>query len=237
MKKCKIEILYGVEGAKSAKGIAVIIDVFRASSCVAYALSKGVKFIVPVATAKEAFTLKKAHPNYILMGEDRGIKIEGFDLGNSPFEILELGNKLKDKIIVHRSSQGTQCIVNANNADEIIIGSFPVAQAIANYLNEKTSTILALVAAGGIGSIEKGSRGGEDEKFAKFLKEKILGKKPSVDPLIKYLETHEGARRFLDPNIPEFPSEDFSLCLATDIFDFVPVAIKTKDGLIIKKHE
>jgi len=235
MMNSKIDILYGIEGAKSAKGIAVIIDIFRASSCVAYALSKSIKYIIPVSTAEEAFALKKKNPDYILMGEDRGIKIEGFDLGNSPFEILELGDKLKDKIIVHRSSQGTQGIVNVKRADEIIIGSFPVAQAVANYINRKKSKFVSLVAMGGIGSNE--GSGGEDDVFAKFLKEKILGKKPEVDPIIKYLETHEGSRRFLDPNIPEFPNEDFSLCLATDIFDFVPVAVKTSNGLIIKKHE
>lgn len=229
----KIEILYGVEGAKNAKGIVVIIDVFRAASTAAYLLNKGVESIIPVSTKEEAFELKKENPDFILMGEEGGYKISGFELGNSPFDVNEYD--LGGKTVVFRTTQGTQGIINAINADEIIFGSFPTAQAIADYINKKNPAIVSLVAMGGSGTKETGGKGGEDDEFAKFLLKKIQGEKPPVDPIIKYLQTHEGSRRFLDPNIPEFPSEDFALCLATDIFNFIPLVIQ-KDGrqIIVK---
>ena len=231
----KINILYGVDGAKEATGVVVIIDVFRAASSAGYILNKETKYIIPVSTKEEAFRLKKENPDFILMGEEGGYKIDGFELGNSPFEAIEYD--LKDKIIVFRTTQGTQGIVNAVKADEIIFGSFPNAQAIADYINDKKPEVVSLVAMGGTGTKDTGGKGGEDDQFAEFLKKKILGEKPQVDPIIKYLETHEGAKRFLDPCIPEFPSEDFSLCLATDIFNFVPL-VNLRDGrqVIIKKE-
>jgi 2-phosphosulfolactate phosphatase len=231
----KIEILYGVEGAKEAKGIVVIIDVFRAASTAAYLLNKGVKYIIPVSTKEEAFELKKENPDFVLMGEEGGYKIEGFELGNSPFDSNEYD--LDGKVVIFRTTQGTQGIVSATNAAEVIFGSFPNAQAIADYINKKNPEIVSLVAMSGSGTKETGGKGGEDDEFAQFLLKKIQGEKPQVDPIIQYLETHEGSRRFLDPCVPEFPSEDFALCLATDIFSFISLVIG-KDGkkIIIKKE-
>ena len=208
-----INILFGVDGARNAKGVVVIIDVFRAASTAAYILNRGAQYIIPVSTAEEAFKLKEEHPEYVLVGEDRGYMIDGFDLGNSPHHINQVD--LINKIVVFRSSQGTQGIVNAINADEIIFGSFPQAKAIVDYIIKQNPEEVSLVALG--------STDGEDYKFAEFLKSRLLGEKPAISSIVGYLRQYEGASRFLDPNIPEFPSEDFDLCLSVDIFDFFPI--------------
>ena len=65
-----------------------------------------------------AYDYKKNNPNLILVGERYGKILPGFDYGNSPSQ-LEDAN-LKDKIIVHTTSAGTQGIANAKNADVII---------------------------------------------------------------------------------------------------------------------
>lgn len=44
-----INILYGINGAREAKGVAVILDIYRASSIVSYALGQGAQHIIPVA--------------------------------------------------------------------------------------------------------------------------------------------------------------------------------------------
>ncbi len=229
----KIDVLFGVEGAKSAKGITVIIDVFRAASTAAYILNREAKYIIPVSDPKEAFRLKENNPDYILVGEERGIIIEGFDIGNSPYEINK--NDLKNKIVVFRTSQGTQGIVNAENADEIIFGSFPQAGAIVEYIQNKKPEIVSLVSMGGIAEINKAGKGGEDDKFAEYIKARLLNESAEIDLIIKYLKEHECSNRFLDPNIPEFPSEDFALCLAADIYNFVPKVEALNDRVIIKK--
>ena len=54
----KVEILEFVEGAKRAKGVAVIIDVFRAFSVGCYAFDSGATGIIATAGVDDAFQLK-----------------------------------------------------------------------------------------------------------------------------------------------------------------------------------
>ena len=221
----QINIFNGIEGAKKAKGIAVIVDVYRAASVAAYALAMGVKYIITVSTKEEAFSLKMNNPDYILMGESHGIKIEGFDLGNSPSEIS--GHNLGNKILVHRSSQGTQGLVNAINAEEIIFGSFPIMSAIANYIQEKNPDVISIVAMAG----EKS----EDGVFAGCLKDLLLGKKVDKEFVRNFLK-NEYSSRFLDPNLIQFPIEDVDFCLDIDRFDFICKVKKENNQLRIYKN-
>ena len=62
----KIQILHLVEGAKQARGLAVIIDVFRAFSTACYIMNNGAEKILPVSEVSEAFQLKKKSPDLIL---------------------------------------------------------------------------------------------------------------------------------------------------------------------------
>lgn len=222
----KINRLFGVEGARGAQGITVIIDIFRAATVEAFLLDKGVKEIIPVATADEAFKYKKENLEYVLCGEERGCKIEGFDFGNSPFEISKVNN-LEGKTVVHRSSQGTQGILNAKNADEIIFGSFVTVSAISDYLINKNPPICSIVA-----MCRSDNEDDEDEVFADFLISKLNGE-PTKDikDITEYLSKRDSGAKFIDPNVPEFPKEDFYLCMDVDRFNFVPLV---RNGKVIK---
>src|SRR5690606_39001324 len=129
-----------------AKGLTVIIDVFRAFSTACYAFAAGAARIIPVAMMDEAFSLKAQHAEYILMGGRNEIKPPGFDYGNSPSQLPEEG--LHGKIIVHTTSSGTQGIAAANNASEIITGSFVNAGAIINYILSRKPKDVSLVCMG-----------------------------------------------------------------------------------------
>src|ERR1035437_7048218 len=131
-----VNILYGVEGAKIAKGITVVVDIYRAASTATYVLGQKAKHVIPVATKEEALALKKQNPDYLLMGEEHGLRINGFNFGNSPHELMQAN--LENKILVHRTSQGTQGLVNATKADELIFGSFPTVSAIAEYIKRQS---------------------------------------------------------------------------------------------------
>ena len=128
----EVEILHFVEGAKKAKGTAVIIDVFRAFSLETYLTKNNAAKIIPIGEIETAFEFKKADPNVVLCGERRGIKVEGFDYGNSPAQIENVD--FTGKTVIHTTSAGTQGIVNATGADEIIGCNLVCAKAIADYI-------------------------------------------------------------------------------------------------------
>jgi len=64
-----INILQLAEGAREAKGTAIIIDVLRAFSTACYAINKGIETIIPVGDINLAYQLKKNNPDYLLTGE------------------------------------------------------------------------------------------------------------------------------------------------------------------------
>ena len=87
----QIETLDLIEGAKQARGLAVIIDVFRAFSTACYVVRNGAEEIIPVGDVELAYQLKEENPGCVLMGERKGQKLPGFDYGNSPTEIETVG--------------------------------------------------------------------------------------------------------------------------------------------------
>jgi 2-phosphosulfolactate phosphatase len=72
-------------------GVPVVVDVLRASSTIITALANGVAEVVPTNSKKDAFRLKKQ--GYVIAGEQYGVKLAGFDLGNSPTELLQFLKK------------------------------------------------------------------------------------------------------------------------------------------------
>lgn len=221
-----IEILSLVDGAKKAKGITVIIDVFRAFTLEAYAFEAGVKEIYAVSDEKQARTMKEKNPSYLLIGEREGKKLSGFDYGNSPAALS--GVNLTNQVIVHTTSNGTQGIANAINAEEILTGSLVNAKATADYILSKHPKDVSLVAMGW-----KEHRTEEDELCAQYIKSLLLGK-PMNDIQAKAdeLRYYEG-KKFFDPNQQDaFPQADFAMCVIPDIFSFV-IKVKKQDTYAI----
>ena len=147
-----IKILQMIEGAKEAIGITVIIDVFRAFTVEAYLINNGVEKLMPVGDKQIAYDYKKEHNDCILIGERRGIMLEGFDYGNSPSQIENID--FTRKTVIHTTSSGTQGIANAINAKEILTGSLVNAKAIAEYIKSKGTEEVSLVAMGNGGETE-----------------------------------------------------------------------------------
>ena len=98
----------GLEGAAAASGPTVVIDTFRAFTACAFAVANGVDRIVLASELDEARRIGDGIPGALLGGEERGIKPDDFDVGNSPAEIRNLGN-LSGTTLVHRTSAGTRC--------------------------------------------------------------------------------------------------------------------------------
>lgn len=221
----EIEILQLLDGVKKAKGLTVIIDVLRAFSVVCYVKDRGVERIVPIGDIEQAYRLKEENPEYILIGERFEKKPEGFDFGNSPSQVREFD--FSGRTVIHTTSSGTQGIVNATGADEIITGSFVNAQAIINYIQRKDPDHVSLCCMGY--ALQHPSE--EDTYCAHYIKNSLHGKSNEF-LLMKEIIKKTSGQRFFDPSNVDFsPPIDFELCMALDVFDFVLRVEDWRDGM------
>ncbi|OFY61064.1 MAG: hypothetical protein A2Y71_03590 [Bacteroidetes bacterium RBG_13_42_15] len=222
----KIEISEFVDGARQARGLAVIIDVFRAFSVECYAIDSGAVKIIATCEVMEAFELKKRYKHAVLVGERNERKIQGFDFGNSPTEILKAD--LTGKIVIHTTTAGTTGLISAKRADITIAGSFVNAAAVAKYIRTLGPEQVSLVAMG----YRAKQSAEEDLLCAEYIKSLIEGKKVVLEPKISDLRLTAGKRFFKPENIDFSPPTDFFLCTMTDKFNFILKAVPRTDGNI-----
>jgi 2-phosphosulfolactate phosphatase len=120
----------------------VVIDVLRASSTIITALKNGAKEVIPVedmaAAGKMAQNLDPRR--YLLCGEKDGEKIEGYHLGNSPFEYDE--EVVKGKTLILNTTNGTKAITRSLFAKKVIIASFLNLDAVVEDLRGATGEIV-----------------------------------------------------------------------------------------------
>ena len=220
-----IKILQLIEGAKQATGLTVIIDVFRAFTVEAYLVNNGVEKLIPVGDKQIAYDYKEKYKDCILIGERRGIMLEGFDYGNSPTQIEKID--FFGKTVVHTTSSGTQGIANAKNAKEILTGSLVNAKAIAEYIKMQNPEDVSLVCMGNGGE----SEAREDTLCAEYIKSLLEGKDLNLNYEIENLKNIAG-KRFFDPKLQDiFPERDFYLATELNKFNFVLKLEKDNEGM------
>ncbi len=226
----KVKILRLLEGAKEAKGLTVIIDVFRAFSLECYLYEQGVSKIFPIGTIEEAKLLKEQFQEYILIGERHGAKCEGFDFGNSPSVLIK--EDVSKKTIIHTTSAGTQGIVNAKEADEIITGSLVNAKAVAKYIIQRNPEVVSLVCMGNGGvRIAK-----EDELCARYIKSLLeKNEMADIEKKAEQLKLDGGTHFFEKEKQRIFPEQDFWMCIQCNIFSFVIKIIQEEGHFATKR--
>ena len=133
---------------------AVVIDVLRATSVMVTALSFGAEKVVPVLSAEEAFGYRRNNPkeNVILAGERNADPIEGFDLGNSPLELIP--EKINNATLVMTTTNGTSAIRKAHAAGCLFVASFLNATATVNALRGADEVVLIASGTNGMYSLE-----------------------------------------------------------------------------------
>lgn len=220
-----VNVVECLAGLPRARGLVVIIDVFRAFSVACYAVENGVTDYLAVGEIDLARSLAKENGG-VLIGERDCIKIDGFDHGNSPTEIE--GIDFTGKPIVHTTSAGTQGLVGATHADEILTGSFVNAKAIVEYIRSKDPEMVTLVAMGTGGVM----RAQEDMMCAMYIKNELEGYPNSFETLKSFLAGVDSAEKFFDESKDYAPERDFELCLDLDRFDFVLKATPRDDGAV-----
>ena len=221
----RIEILHGIAGARAARGVAVVIDVFRAFTLAPCAFSRGVERIIPVAKVAEARRWKAEHPDWILVAERDGKPVDGADFGNSPSEILNAD--LKGRTLIHATSAGTRGLVAADEAEATLTGAFINAGAVVRFLSERNPERVSLVAMGSAGVAPSP----EDTACAEFLRDRLRGREPDFTAIARRLTNSPAGKKFGDPARPWFPAADLAVCLALDRFDQAPMLTETPEGV------
>lgn len=211
----EIKILQLVEGAKQAKGLTIIIDVFRAFTTACWMIDQGAEFIIPFADINAAAEFKRKNPDYLFFGERKGIKVPEADYGNSPSEVSSLD--LTNRKIIFSTSAGTQGFSHALNASELLSGSFCNAGAIVDYVQQNSPDYVSLVCMG-----HRNERpSDEDTLCAEYIRDALFGSAYSQDYIRSELFESRDARKFFDPQKKWAPESDFYLCTQLNIHNFI----------------
>jgi len=132
--------------------VVVLIDALRASTTIACGLAAGASWVIPVLTVDEALVLRQQR-GYLVAGERGGAKIEGFDFGNSPTELLAHRAELRGRPLVLTTSNGTRCVRIALDAGApaILAAAPPNARAAMRAASDMAASLnrdISLLAAG-----------------------------------------------------------------------------------------
>ena len=74
-----------IHDPKEARGIAVVIDVFRAFTVEPYLINNGTEKLIAVGDKEIAYELKEKNKDIVLIGEREGVKLPGFDFRKFSF--------------------------------------------------------------------------------------------------------------------------------------------------------
>lgn len=148
----KIDIIISADHIKDeylSNKVVVVIDMLRATSVITTALANGANRVIPLLTVEEALELAKQNRNhYILGGERKAVKIEDFDLSNSPLDYTS--ELVSGKDVILTTTNGTRAINACHKAKRIFIGSMLNGKAIVEKLRELNEDVV-FVNAGTVG--------------------------------------------------------------------------------------
>ena len=211
--------------------VVVVVDILRATSCMTTGIAFGLNHIKPVANLADCRGFREQ--GYYIAGERNGQKVEGFDLGNSPFDYMD-GQLMNQKVAV-TTTNGTRAIELARESPQVIIGSFLNISAVTEHLIIQKLDVLILCAGW------KGKVNLEDTLFAGALSAKLRGTfvhacdAPIVAEgiydavkghMLQALNNSSHVIRLKKLGI----QKDIAFCLKTDEYDIVPVL---KDDKIV----
>ena len=199
----------GVDGARQARGTVVVIDVLRAFTVSAYALAGGARECRLVQTVDEARALAARTPRSVVCAEEDGLPVVGIDISNSPTKIRELD--LMDRVLIQRSSAGTQAAAAVVESDGMFAASLVVAQATVQACLLRNPQTLTLVAS---------ADHPEDHACAHYMESIIRGEEPDIDRLLQPLRETDRYRKVMSGEWPGFPPSDLDLALTADRFEF-----------------
>jgi 2-phosphosulfolactate phosphatase len=123
----RVDAVFGVQQLtpQDVQGrVVAVIDVLRASTTIATALAHGAKAVIPFESSEEAVTRSKQLERgaFRLAGERRMLKMEGFDLGNSPLE--HTAEAVEGKTVLLTTTNGTKALLAVQGARDVVVASY-----------------------------------------------------------------------------------------------------------------
>jgi 2-phosphosulfolactate phosphatase len=213
-----------LDGAAPAETV-VVIDVLRAFTFEPWAFARGVARVLTTDTPEQALHLaRERFPGALAAGEKGGQPLEGFDLGNSPSSIESLD--LAGRLLVHRTSAGTQGLARTAGSGLVLAASFVTAGATARALIAAGARDVTFVVTGA----SLGRDGDEDLACAELIAARAGGDDPDPSPFLARVAPSDAGRLF-SPEGPDWaPEIDMTMACELDRFDFHLVATPA-DGL------
>jgi 2-phosphosulfolactate phosphatase len=111
-----------------AAPVGIVVDVLRATSTITQALAAGYRRVLCCAEVDEARALALAH-EAVLGGERRGVRISGFDFGNSPSEFT--GEPAAETLVLTTTNGTRLLLAAATRCERVLVGSLLNLAAVA----------------------------------------------------------------------------------------------------------
>lgn len=208
----------------------VVIDVIRATSTICQALASGYERVFCVAEVDEARALREQLGTGVLGGERKAVRIDGFDLGNSPREYLEPAGET----LVLSTTNGTRAVVAAaQRCERVYIASLLNVAAVVDA-SRKADEDVVVVCAGVQGTLAL------DDAFVAGRIVELLGweRTDAAVAAARLASTWAGAEeafrasksgRNLMENAPEL-EKDIPFCARESVLEVVPRLVAMRDG-------
>lgn len=226
-----VDIRYAtLEDCATVEGALVAIDVLRAFTTAAFAFAAGADRIVLAGAVDEAFRLREELPGALIMGEQGGLRVAGFDFGNSPSELR--GLDLSGQTLIQRTSAGTQGLVLAAQAGPLMAASLCNARATVDYLAALEPERLTLLATG----VHPGEDGDEDIACGELIAARLRGQSLPLPTLMERVRLSSWGARFAGDRPADFPTADLELALQVDRFAFA-MPVQREDDLLVMRAE
>ena len=125
--------------------VSIMVDALRASTTITLALNN-FNTIIPCFSLDEAVRLSDKY-NSIIAGERKGVKIERFDIGNSPVEVENFQIPYnKSKTLILTTTNGTRILKDMNST--VLIGCLLNAKSVAEKAVKLAEKEIDVVMAG-----------------------------------------------------------------------------------------
>jgi 2-phosphosulfolactate phosphatase len=211
----KVHVAFIPDEAASAP-TGIVVDVIRATSTIAQALSSGYRRVLCVAEIEQARALRAELSDSVVGGERDAVRIDGFDVGASPREFLEP----RAETLILSTTNGTRTIVTAaERCDVVLIGSLLNLAAVVRAATERGEDV-AVICAG-----YKGAFAFDDAYCAGRLVQALEGER--TDPAVAaalladaFPDPLDGinARTYGPPGL----EEDIAFCARESVLEVVP---------------